>query len=84
MYLGGFFDISLCDAPKLFKTHLSRPGLTSGFWPAVVGVMLRQGFTPDDIAKVGGGNYSRIFGKVTAGVCDVIIPHRDELALGES
>jgi hypothetical protein len=44
--------------------------------------MLRQGFTPDDIAKVGGGNYSRIFGKVTAGVRDVIIPHRDELARG--
>jgi hypothetical protein len=29
--------------------------------------MLRQGFAPGDIAKVGGGNYCRIFGKVTAG-----------------
>jgi hypothetical protein len=28
--------------------------------------MLRQGFTPDDISKVGGGNYCRVFGKVTA------------------
>ncbi len=26
-----------------------------------------QGFTPDDIGRVGGGNYCRIFGKVTAG-----------------
>jgi membrane dipeptidase len=43
------------------------PGLTGGFFPAVAGEMLIQGFTPDDIGKVGGGNYCRIFGKVTAG-----------------
>jgi membrane dipeptidase len=43
------------------------PGLTGGFFPAVVGEMLIQGFTPGDIGKVGGGNYCRIFGKVTAG-----------------
>jgi membrane dipeptidase len=33
----------------------------------VVGEMLLQGFTPDDIGKVGGGNFCRVFGKVTAG-----------------
>jgi hypothetical protein len=33
----------------------------------VVGEMLVQGFTPDDIGKVGGGNFCRVFGKVTAG-----------------
>ena len=41
--------------------------MTGGFFPAVVGEMLVQGFTPDDIGKVGGGNFCRVFGKVTAG-----------------
>ena len=48
-------------------TNTAWPGLTGGFFPAVVGEMLHQGFTPDEIAKVGGGNYCRVFGKVTAG-----------------
>ena len=48
-------------------TNKVWPGLTGGFFPAVVGEMLIQGFTPDDIGKVGGGNYCRIFGKATAG-----------------
>ena len=47
-------------------TNTAWPGLTGGFFHAVVGEMLLQGFTPDDIGKVGGGNYCRIFGKVTA------------------
>jgi hypothetical protein len=33
----------------------------------VVGEMLLQGFTPDDIVKGGAGNFCRVFGKVTAG-----------------
>jgi hypothetical protein len=33
----------------------------------VVGEMLRQGFTPDDIGKVGGDNFCRVFGKAPAG-----------------
>jgi membrane dipeptidase len=41
--------------------------MTEGFLPMVVGEMLLQGFTPDDIGKVGGGNFCRVFGKVTAG-----------------
>ena len=48
-------------------TNKAWPGLTGGFFPAVVGEMLLQGFTPDDIRKVGGGNFCRVFGKVTAG-----------------
>lgn len=47
-------------------TNEAWPDLTGGFFHAVVGEMLLQGFTPDDIGKVGGGNYCRIFGKVTA------------------
>jgi membrane dipeptidase len=41
--------------------------VTAAFFPAVVDEMLSQGFAPDDIGKVGGGNYCRIFGKATAG-----------------
>jgi membrane dipeptidase len=48
-------------------TNTVWPGLTGGFFRAVVGEMLLQGFTPDDIGKVSGGNYCRVFGKVTAG-----------------
>ena len=41
--------------------------LAGGFFCAAVDEMLSQGFTPDDNAKVGGGNCCRVFGKVTAG-----------------
>jgi membrane dipeptidase len=47
-------------------TNKAWPGLTGGFFHAVVGEMLLQGFPPDDIGKVGGGNFCRVFGKVTA------------------
>jgi membrane dipeptidase len=48
-------------------TNKAWPGLTTGFFYAVVGEMLVQGFTPDEISKVGGGNYCRVFGNATAG-----------------
>jgi membrane dipeptidase len=43
------------------------PGVTAEFFPAVAGEMILQGFAPDEIGKVSGGNYCRIFGKATAG-----------------
>jgi membrane dipeptidase len=43
------------------------PGMTSGLFYAVAGEMLRQGFTAGEIGKVGGGDYCRVFGAVTAG-----------------
>ena len=48
-------------------TNKAWPGMTGGFFNVVVGEMLRQGFTSDDIVKVGGGNFCRVFDKVTAG-----------------
>jgi membrane dipeptidase len=48
-------------------TNKAWPGMTGGFFNAVVGEMLRQGFTAGGIGKVGGGNFCRVFGKVTAG-----------------
>lgn len=47
-------------------TNCAWPSLTQGFFPVIAGEMLRQGFTPDDISKVGGGNYCRVFGEVMA------------------
>jgi membrane dipeptidase len=48
-------------------TNQAWPGLTTGFFPAVVSEMRLQGFTPDEIAKVGGGNFCRVFDKATSG-----------------
>ena len=39
----------------------------AGFFYAIAGEMLRQGFTPDEIGRIGGGNFCRVFAKVTEG-----------------
>jgi membrane dipeptidase len=59
-------DTDLLSSRTGQGTNKAWQGLTGGFFYAVVGEMLRQGFTSDDIGKVGGGNYCRVFGKVTA------------------
>ena len=38
-----------------------------GFYYAVVEQMVKQGFTPEEIGKVGGGNFCRIFAAASAG-----------------
>jgi membrane dipeptidase len=38
-----------------------------GFFYVVAGEMLKQGFTPEEIGKIGGGNFCRVFAKVTEG-----------------
>ena len=43
------------------------PGVNGEFFRPVVAEMLVQGFTHEEIGKVGGGNFCRVFGKVTAG-----------------
>lgn len=48
-------------------TNKAWLGLTGGFFNAVVGEMLLQGFRPEDIGKIGGGNFCRVFGKATSG-----------------
>jgi membrane dipeptidase len=60
-------DTDLLSSRAGQGTNKAYPGMTAGFFAAVVGEMLVQGFTPDEIAKVGGGNYCRVFGKATAG-----------------
>ncbi|APR78196.1 Membrane dipeptidase precursor [Minicystis rosea] len=48
-------------------TNVAWSGLTGGFFEAIAGQMRRDGFANDEIAKIAGGNYCRVFGKVTAG-----------------
>lgn len=38
----------------------------AGFFHAVAAEMLRQGFSADDISRIGGGNFCRVFARVTA------------------
>jgi membrane dipeptidase len=66
-YVGIGTDTDLLSSRVGQGTNKAWPGLAGGFFPAVVGEMLLQGFTPDEIGKVGGGNFCRVFGKVTAG-----------------
>ncbi len=49
------------------STNAAWSGLSGGFFKAAVAEMLRQGFTPAEIGKVGGGNFCRVFDKVTTG-----------------
>jgi membrane dipeptidase len=37
-----------------------------GFYYAVVGEMVKQGFSDAEIGKIGGGNFCRVFGAATA------------------
>jgi membrane dipeptidase len=46
-------------------TNAIWKGETRGFFPAVAEEMLKAGFTPEETAKFGGGNFCRLFGKVT-------------------
>lgn len=59
-------DTDLLSPRPSGGTNRAYPGMPTGFFPSVVGEMIRQGFTPDEISKVGGGNYCRVFGQATA------------------
>jgi membrane dipeptidase len=60
-------DTDLTASYVLPYTNKIWPDENGGFFYAVAGEMLKQGFTPDEIGRIGGGNFSRIFGKVTTG-----------------
>lgn len=60
-------DTDLLSSRVGSGTNMAWPGLAGGFFDAVIGEMLRQGFTRDEIARICGGNYCRVFGTVTGG-----------------
>jgi membrane dipeptidase len=45
------------------RTDLAWQDETAGFYFVVVDAMLKTGFTADEIAKIGGGNFLRVFGE---------------------
>lgn len=45
------------------RTNEAWQGQTDGFYYVVVDGLLKTGFTPDEIGKIGGGNFLRIFGE---------------------
>ena len=49
------------------RTNEAWPDQKVGFYYAVVAAMLQVGFTEEEIGKVGGGNFCRVFGAATAG-----------------
>jgi membrane dipeptidase len=71
--VAGVDHVGIGTDSDLFSSHDGQgtnnvwPGLTGGFFPAVVSEMLLQGFAPDEISKIGGENYCRVFGKATTG-----------------
>jgi membrane dipeptidase len=60
-------DTDLTASYALPYTNKIWPDENGGFFYAIAGQMLKQGFTPDEIGKIGGGNFCRIFAKVTTG-----------------
>jgi membrane dipeptidase len=47
------------------RTNQAWQDQTAGFYYVVVDAMLRTGFTPDEIGKIGGGNFLRVFDMAT-------------------
>ncbi len=47
------------------RTNLGWEGETQGFYYVVADAMLKVGFTPEEIAKIGGDNYLRLFEAAT-------------------
>src|SRR5262249_15853975 len=48
------------------STNAAWPDPSGGFFRAAVRQMLKQGFTPVEIGKLGGGNFCRVFDRVTS------------------
>lgn len=49
------------------RTNLAWQDQKTGFYYTVVDAMLKTGFTPDEIGKIGGGNFCRVFDAATKG-----------------
>ena len=49
------------------RTNEAWQDQKTGFYYAVVDAMLKTGFTPEEIGKIGGGNFCRVFDAATSG-----------------
>jgi membrane dipeptidase len=59
-------DTDLTASYVLPYTNKIWPDENGGFFYALVSEMLRQGFSREDIAKIGGGNFVRLFASITS------------------
>lgn len=59
-------DSNITSSNLLPYTNQIWPDQNGGFFYAVAGEMLEQGFNAAEIGKFGGGNFCRVFGKVTS------------------
>ena len=59
-------DLDLLSSRTGQGTNRVWPEATGGFFHIVVAEMLRQGFAPEEISKVGGGDFCRVFEQATA------------------
>ena len=48
------------------RTNQAWQDQSVGFYYVVVDAMLKAGFTPDEVGKIGGGNFLHVFDKVTS------------------
>ena len=48
------------------RTNAAWPGETRGFYFTVVQALLAQGFTAEEMGRIGGGNFCRVFGQATS------------------
>ena len=60
-------DTDLTASYSVPFTNKIWPDENSGFFYSVAGEMLKQGFTAEEVGKVGGSNFCRVFAAVTAG-----------------
>jgi membrane dipeptidase len=60
-------DTDLTASYSVPYTNKIWPDENSGFFYSVAGEMLKQGFGPEDVGKIGGGNFCRVFAQVTGG-----------------
>ena len=49
------------------RTNKAWKDQTNGFYYTVVDALLKTGFSDDEIGKIGGGNFCRIFDAATSG-----------------
>lgn len=59
-------DTDLLSTRQGQSTNTLYPDMTQGFFPSIVAELLKQGFKPEDISKIGGGNFCRVFEQVTS------------------
>ena len=64
---GGGFRPGQQQARVGERTNIAWEGENAGFYYTVVDAMLKTGFTQDEIGKIGGENYLRVFGAATGG-----------------